>query len=253
MRKKIIAGNWKMNGDAAQAKSLAESIQAPDQDGVQVMIFPPFVFLDRIVQMQLQNITIGAQNVASQLSGAYTGEVSAPMLQSIGIHTVLVGHSERREYYHETNDVLKDKTELCLALGMDVIFCCGEPIEVRQADTQAYNVLQQLKESIGQLTAEQMKQVTIAYEPIWAIGTGMTASAAQAQEMHHCIRSFLSTQWDEETAINTHILYGGSLKPDNAAELLSMPDIDGGLVGGASLKAEDFNAIIAIAYSNNSV
>lgn len=247
MRKKIIAGNWKMNCDADQAVQLMKNIHAPANEAVQVMVFPPFLYLDRIVQMQCDNIITGAQNVARHNNGAYTGEISATMLLSIGIRHALIGHSERREYFGETNQILKDKLDLCLHHGLNVIFCCGEPLEVRQAETQVYYVIQQLRESVGHLGKEQMKQISIAYEPIWAIGTGVNASAQQAQEMHENIRGFVATNWDEQTAESVHILYGGSLKADNAAELFSMPDIDGGLIGGASLKANEFNSIIELA------
>lgn len=250
MRTKIIAGNWKMNCDAMQATQLIQSINAPDNSRIQVMVFPPFLYLERFIEMKYANIHTGAQNLARYNNGAYTGEISASMLKSIGVEYVLVGHSERREYFGETNEILKDKLDLAFEYGLKVIFCCGEPLSVRESATQAHYVLHQLKESIGHLDNEQLKHIIIAYEPIWAIGTGVNATEHQAQEMHEHIRDFVSTHWNENAAEAMHILYGGSLKPDNAQKLLVMPDIDGGLIGGASLKAADFNRIIDIAVAN---
>jgi len=190
------------------------------------------------------NYYAAAQNCYHKLSGAYTGEVSVEMLHSIGVIYCIVGHSERREYFNETNDILADKVNLCLDNKITPIFCCGESLSIREAGTQNDFVATQLKESLFHLSAREVKDIVIAYEPIWAIGTGKTASSAQAQEMHAHIRSVIAAQYGQHTADEVSILYGGSVKANNAKELFGCPDVDGGLVGGASLVASDFTEII---------
>jgi triosephosphate isomerase len=250
MRRKIIAGNWKMNGDQHTAKSLLQSINSPNNSQIEVLVFPPFLFIEGLLKMDKLKIKIGAQNVSQYDNGAYTGEISAEMLKNLGVDVVLVGHSERREYFSESPEILKSKVDISLSFGIEVVFCCGEPIEVRNSEKHISYVVDQLRSSIGHLSKEMMGKIKIAYEPIWAIGTGLTATAEQAQGMHHAIRSFVTNHWDSELGAAIHILYGGSLKADNAPDLLSMKDIDGGLIGGASLKADEFNKIIEIATSH---
>jgi triosephosphate isomerase len=249
MRKKIVAGNWKMNLTLAQGEQLINDILQAGlklAEGQEVVVATPFPYLTKAKSL-LKNYPgffVAAQNCASEKSGAYTGEVSADMLQSVGVDYVIIGHSERREYFQESNAILAKKVDLALAAGIKPIFCCGEPLEVRQAETQNAFVAKQLEESLYHLTEEQLKNVVIAYEPIWAIGTGLTASAAQAQDMHAFIRSQIANKFGREAALRMTILYGGSAKPGNAAELFANPDVDGGLIGGASLVANDFVAII---------
>lgn len=238
-----------MNLTLAQGEQLINDIlQAGLKlgEGQEVVVATPFPYLTKAKSL-LKNYPgffVAAQNCASEKSGAYTGEVSAEMLQSVGVDYVIIGHSERREYFQESNAILAKKIDLALAAGIKPIFCCGEPLEVRQAETQNAFVAKQLEESLFHLTEEQLKNVVIAYEPIWAIGTGLTASAAQAQDMHAFIRSQIANKFGREAALRLTILYGGSAKPGNAAELFSNPDVDGGLIGGASLVANDFVAII---------
>lgn len=250
MRKKIVAANWKMNLTLAQGEQLINDILAAGlklAEGQEVVISTPFPYLTKAKAL-LKNYPgffTGAQNCYSEKSGAYTGEVSAEMLQSIGVDYVILGHSERREYFGESNEMLAKKVDQALAYGLKPIFCCGEPLAVRQAETQNAYVAKQLEESLYHLTEEQLKNVVIAYEPIWAIGTGLTASAQQAQDMHAYIRSQIAAKYGREAALRMSILYGGSAKPGNAAELFACPDVDGGLIGGASLVAADFTAIIS--------
>lgn len=249
MRKKIVAGNWKMNLTLAQGEQLINDILQAGlrlQEGQEVVIATPFPYLLKAKSLLKNNpgFYLGAQNCYSEKSGAYTGEVSAEMLQSVGVDYVILGHSERREYFQESNAMLAKKIDLALANGLKPIFCCGEPLEIRKAETQNDYVARQLEESLYHLSAEQLKQVVIAYEPIWAIGTGLTASAAQAQDMHAFIRAQIAAKYGREAALHISILYGGSAKPSNAAELFAGPDVDGGLIGGASLVAADFAAII---------
>ena len=250
MRTKIVAGNWKMNllhGDAMDLLSdLADGM--PDlRKGQIVVVAPPAVYLAEADSMleDVKNVYLGAQNCSHEKSGAFTGEISADMIKSVGGRCVILGHSERREYQSETDELLAKKVDAALAAGLQVIFCCGESVEVRDAGGQNEHVARQIEASLGHLSAQQMQSLAIAYEPIWAIGTGRTASAEQAQEVHAHIRSLLDKKWGKEIADSTPILYGGSAKPDNAAELFAQPDIDGGLIGGASLKAKDFLAIVA--------
>lgn len=249
MRKKIVAANWKMNLTLQEGKSLVDDVLTglPQlSEGKQVVIGAPFLHLTQTVaQLEgKQYIYAGAQNCYKEASGAYTGEISAAMLKSANVAYVILGHSERREYFNETNEMLAKKVDLALANELKVIFCCGEPLEIRDADTQNAYVEKQIQEGIFHLSDIQFSNITIAYEPIWAIGTGRTASTQQAQDMHAHIRSVLAAKYGKEIADNTSILYGGSCKPSNAAELFACADVDGGLIGGASLKADEFLGII---------
>ena len=249
MRLKIIAGNWKMNCVKDEAKLLVEAINSPLNEQVLVLVFPPILYLEGLIANEVSGIKFGAQNFSQYDSGAYTGEVSATMIKSVGVQFALIGHSERRGYFSETDEVLKSKIDQAIKNELNVIFCCGESLETRTAGMHNSFVLNQLKNALGHLNDSQVKNVMIAYEPIWAIGTGITATSLQAQEMHNEIRNFFEKHWNNQVASKLHILYGGSLNARNADELLSMPDIDGGLIGGASLKAEEFNTIISIAES----
>lgn len=248
MRKNIVAGNWKMNmtlqEGIALAKELNETLTA-EKPNCDVVICTPFIHLASIAQFLNQDIIgLGAENCADKEKGAYTGEVSAAMVKSTGAQYVILGHSERRGYYNETPEILKEKVLLALANGLKVIFCIGESLEEREADKQNEIVKAELEGSVFNLSAEEFKNIIIAYEPIWAIGTGKTASAEQAEEIHAYIRSVIAEKYGEQIADDTTILYGGSCKASNAKELFSKPDIDGGLIGGASLKAADFKGII---------
>lgn len=249
MRKKIVAGNWKMNLNLAEGNALVASVlaQLPALNEQNQIIFAtPYLHLSQTVA-QTQNtafVSVAAQNCHHEKSGAYTGEISAPMLKDAGVEYVLIGHSERRAYNHEDNTLLAAKTNAALANGLQVIFCCGESLEIRDAGTQNEYVGNQLKESLFHLDAAAMSNIVIAYEPIWAIGTGRTASAQQAQDMHQHIRQVLDTHFGADIAQNTSILYGGSCKASNAVELFAGADVDGGLIGGAALIAEDFSGII---------
>ena len=249
MRKKIVAGNWKMNTDLQQGMQLADDIA--QQFSVlnslaTVILFPPFIALhaiEKIIATQ-KNIFLGAQNVHPQPNGAYTGEISVSMLQSVGVQYVLVGHSERREYFKEDENFLKQKIDALLQNNLSPIFCCGESLTIRNEQKQNDYVEQQLEKSLFHLNESEIKDCVIAYEPIWAIGTGLNATSAQAQAMHQFIRSLVAKKYNEVVANEISILYGGSCKPDNAKEIFSQPDVDGGLIGGASLKANDFIKII---------
>lgn len=249
MRKQIAAANWKMNLTLQQAESLIDELMAiPHQlsENQEAVFGVPFPYLINIKHKLAgkQQVFIAAQNCYDKKSGAYTGEVSAEMLKSIAVDYVILGHSERREYFTESNAILAAKVDICFANGLKPIFCCGEPLEIREANTQNSFVETQLRESLFHLTAEQLTGFVIAYEPIWAIGTGKTASNEQAQEMHAHIRSVLANQYGAEVAETISILYGGSVKAGNAKDIFGQPDVDGGLVGGASLVAADFAAII---------
>lgn len=245
MRKKIIAGNWKMNLLQKEALDLAKAIgvhaQASDN---KIVIFPPSLYLNELVQNNATPLTIGSQNAHFLNSGAFTGEVSMTQLQSIGINTLLIGHSERRDLFHEDHSFLRHKVTKAIELGFSIYFCCGEHLVDREKQIHFDTIKSQLDESLLHLTAAEFQQVVIAYEPVWAIGTGVTASKDQAEEMHSYIRSLLKTTYGSDIAEATHILYGGSCKPENAEELFSQPNIDGGLIGGASLNISDFIAIV---------
>ncbi len=249
MRKQIAAANWKMNLSLLQAEELINALLQTNHTLAenQLAIFGvPFPYLLPVKQKLdgKRNVFVAAQNCSANKNGAYTGEVSAEMLQSIGLKYVILGHSERREYNHETDEELAAKVNIALDHKLAPIFCCGEPLPVREAGTQNSYVESQLKAGLFHLTAEQMKNFIIAYEPIWAIGTGKTASSEQAQEMHAHIRSVIAGQYGKEVAETVSILYGGSVKAANAVEIFGQPDVDGGLVGGASLVATEFSAII---------
>ena len=246
MRKKIVAGNWKMNKNlqegVALAKELTEVVKNPNCG---VIICTPFIHLASVAEIVKDSaIELGAENCADKEKGAYTGEVSAEMVKSTGAQWVILGHSERREYYNETPEILKEKVQLALANGLKVLFCIGETLEEREANKQNEVVKAELAGSVFNLSAEEWKNIVIAYEPIWAIGTGKTATAEQAEEIHAYIRSCVAEKYGEAVADETSILYGGSCKASNAPELFAKPDIDGGLIGGASLKAADFKGII---------
>lgn len=250
MRKKIVAGNWKMNCLQEEGQKLTSEIvnmikDEPSAD-VTVVINPPYVHLHAVNKLiaGVDRLHLGGQNCSDQASGAYTGEVSAGMLASFGASYVIIGHSERRQYFNETNELLTAKTRQALDNGLQPIFCCGEPLEIREAETHETYVKEQLTASLFNFTEEELKKIVIAYEPIWAIGTGKTASSDQAQEMHAAIRNHLAGKYGNTTANEISILYGGSCKPDNARDIFSKPDVDGGLIGGASLKPRDFVAII---------
>lgn len=246
MRQKIVAGNWKMNKNAGQTQELiTELLQKLPQTEAKVIIAPTFVNLAQAVnQTKGTAIEVVAQNMHQAEGGAFTGEISADMLTSIGIKTVILGHSERRAYFHETDALLANKVDTALKHDMKVIFCFGEELKDRQ-DKQHFNVIEyQLKDALFHLGEDAWKNIILAYEPVWAIGTGETASPEQAQEMHKFIRETILERYGNDVAENVSILYGGSVKPDNAKEIFSQADVDGGLIGGASLKADDFVGII---------
>jgi triosephosphate isomerase (TIM) len=250
MRKKIVAGNWKMNTSLADGTQLMTSImeQMPPLEVHQHVIFcAPFTHLFSLDKLNKKtNIHLGAQNCNSRPSGAFTGEISISMLKETGVTSVIIGHSERRQLFAETNDVLKQKVDALVNENMLVLFCCGEPLSVRETNTQNEYVANQLAESLFHLSAEVLtKNVVIAYEPIWAIGTGVTATTEQAQEMHAFIRNLIATNYESTTSNNMSILYGGSCNAQNAQELFACKDVDGGLIGGAALKVETFMPIIA--------
>ena len=248
MRKKIVAGNWKMNKTLQEGIALATELNevlAADKPNCDVIIGTPFIHLAKISDIiDHKVIGLSAENCADKESGAYTGEVSAAMVKSTGAEYVILGHSERREYYHETYEILKEKVLLALANGLKVIFCIGESLAEREANKQNEVVKAELEGSVFNLSEEDFRKIIIAYEPIWAIGTGKTATAEQAEEIHAYIRSIVAEKYGQAVAEDTSILYGGSCKASNAPELFATADIDGGLIGGASLKCADFKGII---------
>jgi triosephosphate isomerase len=249
MRKQIAAANWKMNLTLSEASSLLDTLlQTPHQvkDNQQVIFAVPAPYIPLATQKLagLNNVFVAAQNCHQKNNGAYTGEVSASMFDSVGVKHIVIGHSERREYFAESDALLAEKVNAVLAVQSTPIFCCGEPLEIREAGTQNSFVEAQLKNSLFHLNADEIIKVVIAYEPIWAIGTGKTASSEQAQQIHAHIRSVFAVQYGPAIADQISILYGGSVKASNAVELFSQPDVDGGLVGGASLIATEFAAII---------
>jgi triosephosphate isomerase len=247
MRTKIVAGNWKMNTTVAEGKALAQEIVAALDSvpsDVQLIVAPPFTHLVTVAEViKGTPIALSAQNCADQPKGAYTGEVAVSMLKDAGCTYTILGHSERREYYGETSEKLVKKIRLALEAGIRPIFCVGENLEERNAGKHFDVVGGQIEEVLFQFNSEAMKKIVIAYEPVWAIGTGVTATSEQAQEIHAFIRKFLTERFGSEVAEATSILYGGSCKPSNARELFACEDIDGGLIGGAALKAEDFIGI----------
>jgi triosephosphate isomerase len=246
MRKKIVAGNWKMNKNYEEALSLASEVifMANDEvnSNVQVIMACPYIYLVTLNKYldKSPNIALAAQNCNDMASGAYTGEISASMLASIDVKYVIIGHSERRQYFNETNAQLKAKVDIALANKLTPIFCCGESLELRNGTAFLEFVASQLTESLFHLEADEFSKLVIAYEPIWAIGTGLTASSEQAQEMHAFLRKHIEAKYGAEIANNISILYGGSCNEKNAAELFACPDVDGGLIGGASLKSREF-------------
>ncbi|MCB0410015.1 MAG: triose-phosphate isomerase [Flavobacteriales bacterium] len=245
MRKKIVAGNWKMNKSLPEALELVGAIKTLSYSNeVQLIVVPPFLYAKTLVdELSGTQVSVGVQNCAKQEKGAFTGEVSASMIQSVGVDYVIIGHSERRAYFSENNQDLALKVDLALANHLTPIYCCGEIIEERNSGNYFEVVKSQISEGIFHLSATQIQKCIIAYEPVWAIGTGVTATPEQAQEMHQFIRNLLKEKYGEADASSISILYGGSCNPQNAKELFALPDVDGGLIGGASLVAEDFIAI----------
>ncbi|MBT8323078.1 MAG: triose-phosphate isomerase [Eudoraea sp.] len=246
MRSKIVAGNWKMNKNLDETRALInELVQKLPETSAEVMVAPTFVNLSEAVKSVAgSKVEVVAQNMHFEESGAFTGEIAPGMLKNIGVNTVILGHSERRAYFGETDTLLKKKVDRALAQGMRMIFCFGEELEDRKAGKHFDIVESQLRNALFHLPKEAWKHIVLAYEPVWAIGTGETASPEQAQEMHAFIRETITSGFGEEIAEAVTILYGGSVKPGNAAEIFSKPDVDGGLIGGAALKADDFIGII---------
>ena len=245
MRKKIVAGNWKMNTIAAEGDGLATQVAAKSGEAgrVTLVVAPPFTHLSGVAaKLQGTSVALSAQNCATEDSGAYTGEVSAAMIASVGAQYCILGHSERREYYGETDETLNKKLSQCLKNGLTPIFCIGEKLDERESNRHFDVVKAQLENTLCKLSDSDFEKVVVAYEPVWAIGTGKTATPEQAQEMHAFIRATLAAKFGAK-ANDTSILYGGSCKPSNAKELFSKADVDGGLIGGASLAADDFIAI----------
>ncbi|WP_298352512.1 triose-phosphate isomerase [uncultured Dokdonia sp.] len=246
MRKHIVAGNWKMNNDLAATAGLITDLKRKVNNGdAEVIIAPTYINLHSAFEsLSDSNITVAAQNMHQAKSGAYTGEISAAMLKSVGVNTVILGHSERRAYFNEGDELLTEKVNAALENEMRVIFCFGEELEDRKAGNQEKVVESQLKNALFHLDASAWSSIVLAYEPVWAIGTGETASPEQAQDMHAFIRKTVAETYNEEVGENVTILYGGSVKPGNAKEIFGKPDVDGGLIGGASLKADDFFEIV---------
>jgi len=250
MRKRIVAGNWKMNTDVATGVKLASDLMQllkaqPAPENVGVAIAPPFTHLSEVSKViDPSKICLASQNCASEAKGAYTGEVSVDMLKSVSVMAVIIGHSERRAYYKEDYSTLAKKVDLTIQGGLRPIFCCGEVLEERNAGIQNKIVEAQLKESLFLLSNEDFSKVIIAYEPVWAIGTGVVASPEQAQEIHKFIRSLVAARYGAQIADDLTILYGGSCKSSNAVEIFSKPDVDGGLIGGAALDAAEFHKIV---------
>lgn len=244
MSQKIVAGNWKMNLSANDAKELISGLNGEQfPSDVRVIVFPTSLYIQSVASLS-SNIEVGCQNFSDQDSGAYTGENSISQLNSAGATIGLIGHSERRAYYKEDNDFLKQKVDQAITNDFDFIFCCGEPLSIREAGKELDFVRQQLEESLFHLSIENMMNRVIAYEPVWAIGTGRTASSEQAEDMHRSIRLWIAEKYNSDVADSVSILYGGSCKPSNAKELFACPNVDGGLIGGAALKVEDFTALI---------
>lgn len=249
MRAKIVAGNWKMNNTFEEADNLifelVEFLKANPDQSASVVVCPPALYLELATDhAQEAELFVGAQNISSQESGAYTGEISAKMLASMEVDYTLIGHSERRKYFNESNEMLRQKVNMALKFNVAPIFCCGEVLAEREAGKHFEVVKAQLAESLFHVDKVDFGNVVIAYEPVWAIGTGVNASPAQAQEMHALIRALIGEKYGEGVAADTTILYGGSCNAGNAAELFANPDVDGGLIGGASLKSEEFIKII---------
>lgn len=247
MRQKIVAGNWKMHKNAEETEDLLNDLieKLPTDKEARIIVAPTFVNLSSAVShLEFTNIDVAAQNVHQAESGAFTGEISADMLKSIGVNTVIIGHSERRAYFNEDDALLASKTDTALKHDMTVIFCFGEELKDRQSGNHFNIVENQLRDGLFHLEAKSWENIVLAYEPVWAIGTGETASPEQAQEMHEFIRETVRKQFGSDVAEDVSILYGGSVKPENAKEIFGKPDVDGGLIGGAALKAADFAAIV---------
>ena len=246
MRKKIVAGNWKMNNNKSETAELIQALKSLNfSTDIRVMIAPAFTHLAQAEELtQGGRIEVLAQNMNANDSGAFTGEISAKMLQSIGINKVVLGHSERRAYYNETDAGLKQKVQKALTYDMEVVFCFGEDLYERKAGSHFEVVKSQLETALFDLKSSEWSKIILAYEPVWAIGTGENASPEQAQDIHAFIRSLIASKYNQDLAEDVSILYGGSVKPANASAIFSQPDVDGGLIGGASLNAEDFTAII---------
>lgn len=248
MRQKIVAGNWKMHKNAEETEDLLNDLidKLPNDVEAHIIVAPTFVNLASAVDhLEFTNIGVAAQNMHQAESGAFTGEISADMLKSIGVGIVILGHSERRAYFHETDALLTEKVNTALKHDMQVIFCFGEELKDRQSGNHFNIVENQLRDGLFHLEAKDWENIILAYEPVWAIGTGETATPEQAQEMHKFIRETITAKYSATLAEEVSILYGGSVKPDNAKEIFSKPDVDGGLIGGAALKASDFAAIVA--------
>ncbi|MGO4817782.1 triose-phosphate isomerase [Flavobacterium sp. W22_SRS_FP1] len=247
MRNKIVAGNWKMNKNSEQTEDLLNELieKMPIDTEVKVIVAPTFVNLSSAVDhLQFTSIEVAAQNVHQSESGAFTGEISADMLKSVGVGIVILGHSERRAIFHETDALIASKVNTALEHDMTVIFCFGEELKDRQSKNHFNIVENQLRDGLFQIAAKDWNHIVLAYEPVWAIGTGETASPEQVQEMHEFIRETVRKAYGSDIAEDVSILYGGSVKPDNAKEIFSKPDVDGGLIGGAALKVDDFIAIV---------
>jgi len=245
-RKKIVAGNWKMNNGLQETELLInELVKETNHSGCEVMIAPSFVSLKTSIDyLKNKAIEVVSQNVHQKNNGAYTGEISAKMLSSIGIKTTIIGHSERREYFNETHEILKNKVDTSLENSINIIFCFGEELKDRKNNNHFRIISNQISESLFHLSSSEWDNIILAYEPVWAIGTGETASSDQVQEMHSFIRNFIAQKYSTELAQKISILYGGSVKPNNAKEIFSMEDVDGGLIGGASLNSKDFFSIV---------
>lgn len=247
MRKPMIAGNWKLHKTLDEATGLLKELipSVADNHAVEILVAPVFTALDLVAKtISGTNIKLAAQNCYSEPQGAFTGEVSAPLLQDVGCHYIIIGHSERRQIFGETDELINSKAHAIANSGLGTILCIGETLEERESE-QTFDVIRrQIRLGLKTLTSEQMKQLVIAYEPIWAIGTGVTASEEQAQEAHNFIRALVRELYDQTTSENTRILYGGSVKPGNIDGLMAQPDVDGALVGGASLMAKDFARIV---------
>ena len=246
MKNKIVAGNWKMNNDKSQTKSLLNKLNSYKiPDDVRIIVAPSYTQLDQSIQiLKGTKISVAAQNMNAASSGAFTGEVSAEMLKGIGVNSVIIGHSERRSLFHESDEILNKKVKSAIESNMETIFCFGEELDDRNSGLHFKIIKKQLSNTLFNLTESDWKKIILAYEPVWAIGTGETASPSQAQEMHAHIRKLISNRYDEKLANNVSILYGGSVKPNNVKEIFKGTDVDGGLIGGASLNADDFMAIV---------
>ena len=247
-RKKIVAGNWKMNMTIDESNDLINELKEVSENNVEIKIAPSFTNLYYVISLLKDSgIEVIAQNVHSEKRGAYTGEISAEMLKSIGVNTVIIGHSERRKYFNETDTILSKKVKAALENSLNVIFCIGEELSDRESENHFEIIKNQITTALIDLNNDKIKNIVIAYEPVWAIGTGMTANNHQIQEMHEFIRELIEKKFGNEIADNILILYGGSVKPNNAKEIFSLNDVDGGLIGGASLNFSDFHSIIKAA------